>query len=285
MAGAFRGTVDFDPGPGIVSATSIAAGNAYFAKYTSNGNLIFAKPFDLLQGAITTQFDKQLAITSDTDNNIYLAGKFTNTVDLDPGPLTQNFTSTGIYSLFFAKYNSNGDYLFAKQLRGINALSNSQNTLSDLEVDNQQRIFLCANIGSYIDFDPGAATLQLGVQSQYQTNIAVAGYDSSGNVRFAKQCGYIGSGTSQGEHHVLEMALDSNSNIYMVGTYDMGGANFFGKTLLTWGSTGGWTGFDSFFTITDSSGNELLVKVIWSWTIRLFYMFSLIKTQSLSCQV
>ncbi len=260
VAGAFRGTVDFDPGSGVVSATSVNAGNAFFAKYSSGGALIFTKPFDLLQGVITGNIDKQIAITTDLNNNIYLAGKFTNTVDLDPGPLTQNFNSPGIYSLFFAKYNNNGDYLFAKQLPGISSLSNSQNTIADLAVDQQQRIFLCANIGSYIDFDPGTSTTQLGIQSQFNTNIAVAGYDSAGNFRFAKQCGYTGNNTSVGDHRVNEMELDSASNIYMVGTYDMGGANFFGKTLLTWGSSGGWTGYDSFFTITDSSGNELMVK-------------------------
>ena len=260
VAGAFRGTVDFDPGPGVVSATSITAGNAYFAKYSTSGNLIFAKPFDLLEGAFTGYADKQLALTTDANNNIYLAGKFRNTVDLDPGPAVQTFTSTSHYAFFFAKYDNNGNYVFAKQLQGSNIYSNAYNAINSIEVDQQKRIYISGNIASAFDFNTGTATLTLGNNKEWETNVFIASYDSAGNMRFAKECGETGTGTSYGRHRVNDMTIDGLSNIYMVGTYDMGGAGFFGKTLLTWGSTGGWSGYDSFFTITDSSGNPLVVK-------------------------
>jgi hypothetical protein len=260
VAGAFRGTVDFDPGAGVVAATSITAGNAFFAKYSNNGTLLFAKPFDLLEGANVFYLDEQLSITTDLSNNIYLAGKFRNTVDLDPGPQVQSFTSSSHYAFFFAKYTNNGDFEFAKQLQGTNIYSNAYNAINGIEVDQQERIFICGNMGSTFDFDPGPTTFSLQINAQFETNIFLAGYDSTGNLRFAKQCGRTGTVSNFGRHRVNGMSIDNNSRIYIVGTYDQGGADFFGKILYTWGTSGGWSGYDSFFAITDSSGNALLIK-------------------------
>ncbi len=43
VTGWFRGTVDFDPGPGIYNLTALSLSDAFVFKLNSNGNLVWAK--------------------------------------------------------------------------------------------------------------------------------------------------------------------------------------------------------------------------------------------------
>src|SRR5262249_43193299 len=78
VAGSFRGTVDFDKGPGVWSMTSGGFEDAFLAKYTPTGALAWARRFGGGSGTGV------LGIALDGFGNIYLTGAFSVTVDFDP---------------------------------------------------------------------------------------------------------------------------------------------------------------------------------------------------------
>lgn len=93
---------DFDPGPGIVNV----APGVFMAKYTSTGALVWAESF-------AAKSVKDIAL--DASNNIYIVGDYSSTTDFDPGPAVSNRTlgTTSTTGAFIAKYDANGNYIWA----------------------------------------------------------------------------------------------------------------------------------------------------------------------------
>ena len=54
----------------------------------------------------------------DASNNMYYIGNFYNTADFDPSTNQANLTSIGTYEAFIAKYDAQGNYLWAKKIGG-----------------------------------------------------------------------------------------------------------------------------------------------------------------------
>lgn len=97
ITGAFVGTVDFDPGPGINELTGLSSNEIFLQKLDNNGNLIWAESFP------GNGNDFGNAVTTDNDNNIYLCGSFSNTVDFNPGTGSLVLASNGGYFDFFVQ--------------------------------------------------------------------------------------------------------------------------------------------------------------------------------------
>ncbi len=131
--GLFRGTVDFDPGVGILSLTSgnfINGGDAYFAKYTSAGALIWVKT--LTTGST---FSSATAMTVDDQGDIYVGGSmFGGSLDLDPNAGTF-FTATNS-SVWTAKYTANGDFVWGY---GTGTTANPA-AITDMFINAQDRL-------------------------------------------------------------------------------------------------------------------------------------------------
>ena len=90
--GWFRGTADFDPGPGVVNGTS--AGNGlYILKLDAQGNFGWV---DIVTSGVSNAHVSGNSLTNDAAGNIYVTGNFSGTVDFDPGPGVANVTGTGI---------------------------------------------------------------------------------------------------------------------------------------------------------------------------------------------
>lgn len=114
VTGAFEGTVDADPGPGIFNLTSAGQNDTYFSKFNTSGNFIWAKPI----GASSYDEGRKLAVNPATGGDVYITGFFMGTADFDPGAGTFNLTSAGDYDIYLARYSSAGNFIWAKRLGG-----------------------------------------------------------------------------------------------------------------------------------------------------------------------
>lgn len=121
VAGFFAGTVDFDPAgnlPGNADVlTAQGVGDAFVAKYASNGRLAWARR---MGGSVDTRSgysDRANSVAVDAAGNVYAAGYFQGTADF--GPLSR--TSAGGMDAYVVKLSSAGAVQWATRWGGANA--------------------------------------------------------------------------------------------------------------------------------------------------------------------
>jgi hypothetical protein len=235
LCGSFENTVDFDPGGAVVNLSSNGNSDVFLAQYDNTGNFTWA----IRVGGSTN--DVAQALKVDASGNVVLLGYFSGTVDFDPSPTnTVNLVSPGIFlDAFIAKYNNNGEYLFAKRLGG-----NGNDVAYSLQLDAGGNIYAGGTFQGTADFDPGPGTSNL--FSAGGTDVFLAKYDDNGNYLWAK--GFGGSG----DERCNALALDGAGNEYMSG-YFSGTADFDpGPATMNLVSAGN---YDVFLLKCDNDGN------------------------------
>lgn len=111
---------DFNPyGTNPVPATSTGQANCFFAKYDAEGNCEWAKSLEsLVPPSFGIGIVTGTGIAVDASHNVYLVGFFKDSVDFDPGSGLVKLKSEGGIDCFLAKYDANGDFVWAKHFGG-----------------------------------------------------------------------------------------------------------------------------------------------------------------------
>lgn len=142
LSGWFIGRMDFDMGPDSTFITSNGGLDGFISKMDVSGNLIWAKN---IGGAST-----DLATTLDIDalNNIYVSGRFSGTVDFNPGSGIYNLSSS--CGMFVLKLDSSQVFQWAVTTQG----SGCVNSYS-VAVDENSNVYTAGGFGLVVDFNPG----------------------------------------------------------------------------------------------------------------------------------
>jgi hypothetical protein len=80
-------------------------------------------------------------------------------VDFDPGPDTFNLASFGTNDIFIAKFDSSGNFVWAKQMGGSSTFSSNRAMSS--AVDALGNVYTTGNFEGTADFDPGPRTFNI----------------------------------------------------------------------------------------------------------------------------
>ncbi len=226
VTGYFNDSVTF----GTITLTSISGTDIFVAKLDSNGNWLWANQ------AGGTSIDEGYSITVDASGNSYITGYFYSS-SITFGTITLSNSNSVYADIFVAKLDSNGNWLWAKQVGGT-----GEDEGNSIAVDSNGNSYVTGYFFSRsITFDTTALT-----NSGYD-DIFVAKLDSSGNWLWAKQAGGIGADVGNG------IAIDANGNSYVTGYFEYSAT--FGATTLT--SIGG---YDIFVAKLDSNGNWVWAK-------------------------
>lgn len=100
VAGSFYGTCDFLYGPGSYNLTALGSSEAYAAKFTHDGTLVWAKA---LEGLGSSSFS---SIAVDGLGNLYATGGFAGDIDFDPGIGTAGATAVGLRDSLIVKLSA-----------------------------------------------------------------------------------------------------------------------------------------------------------------------------------
>jgi hypothetical protein len=183
-----------------------------------------------------TSDDYSFSVAMDASGNTYVAGTFvSSTITFG----TYTLTNAGICDMFVAKYDANGNVLWAKSEGGTAA----DEALS-VAVDASGNIYMAGYFESpTITF--GSYTLINTTTGSNLGDISLTKYDANGNVLWAKS-----AGGTQGDI-AYSIAVDASGNTYMTG--------YFYSPILTIGSyTLTNAGIDdAFLAKYDANGNVL----------------------------
>lgn len=133
LVGHFSDSVDFDPGIGTSYLGD--SGNimdVFILKLDSNGDFIWVNQM----GSLNSE-ERSEGIAVDLMGNLYIIGRFYGTTDFDPGPDTNYVSASGLGDMFVEKFDSNGNFIWSKQLLGpgyVGGHSIVVDTLGDLYI-------------------------------------------------------------------------------------------------------------------------------------------------------
>lgn len=183
-----------------------------------------------------TDFDDGNSITADDNGNVYVTGYFQSpTITFG----TTTLTNTGSFDIFIAKYDPNGNVLWAKSAGG-----SADDVGQGITTDSDGNVLITGYFYSpSITFE----TTTLTNASMGANDIFVVKYDTDGNVLWAKKEGgtYYDFGKS--------ISTDANGNVFVTGNFS---SDFMtvGNDTLTNNSMFGW---DIFILKYDANGNVL----------------------------
>ena len=87
----------------------------------------------------------------DALGNIYSLGTFEGTADFDPNAAVSNITSSGFYDVFISKLDNSGNFIWAKNLNGID-----YEDAFAINTDINGCVVFSGCFSSTVDFNPGA---------------------------------------------------------------------------------------------------------------------------------
>lgn len=201
VTGDFRGTASL-PDQNL-TITSNGSDDVYLAKYAENSDLIWIKTFG------GENVDTGRSVHIDGNGDIYVTGVYEGTVDFDPSENNYFLTSlTDNTSIFVSKYDSNGNFIWAKSLNNPIATYNEYG----LNTDSQNYVYLSGYFEGEVDFDPGSETHIL------QSNGNRAGYvlklSPTGDFVWVLHL----DGDNESSSNVRSIIFDSLGNIISTGT-------------------------------------------------------------------
>ncbi len=149
--------------------------------------------------------DKGYAVATDGSGNVYVTGWFEGTVDFDPDGDGDPHTSNGIYDVFLSKFDSSGNFEWARTWGG----SNWDEGLG-VAIDDSGNVYITGYYCYTVDFNPDGGDPHT---SNGWTDGFLSKFNSSGNFEWARSWG--GSNRDPGNG----VATDDSGNIYVTGYF------------------------------------------------------------------
>jgi hypothetical protein len=203
--GFFSGSKDFDPGPGVFQMTAAASFDIFILKLDADRNFVWARRIG------STGNQRAYAIAVDAQDNVYITGDYSGTVDFDPGPGEFIMASSGAgdTETFVMKLNSNGDLIWAVQIAGP-----GQDQGYAIAVDGAGNVYTTGKFQGTTDFDPGPGVFELsaGPVNFGPYDLFISKLDANGEFLWAMQGGGSdGFGTG--------LAIDPAGNLFVTGGF------------------------------------------------------------------
>ena len=232
VVGEFYETVDFDPGNGVQEQISNGKDDIFLSSFDTSGNLRWVKTWG------GTKYEDCRAVTVDGSGNIYIAGGFRDIVDFDPGPGTDEHTSTiGAFDIFLSKFDTEGNYQWVRTW--------GPGEGQQVAVDGSGNVYLTGRYYLTVDFDPGSGVDEH--TSNGHSDIFISKFDALGNYIWARTWGseYLNElGTG--------IAVEDSGNVFVTGYYQLT-VDFDPGNGIENQTSNGYS--DIFLSIFDSMGN------------------------------
>ena len=206
--------------------------------------VIFAQDFGWANRAGGNDADDIFDMVTDVDGNIYTTGYFKNTAHFGEGGNQVSLTSAGGADIFFAKYNSSGELIWAKRAGG----STGFDWGNEIILDSQNNFIITGYFDTQASFGEGGSTVTLNAPGD-DRDIFVCKYNNSAELIWAFNEGGINDDSGSG------LSLDDEGNIYLIGNFKGSAIFDAGGNSVTLNAAGGSEDQDGFIAKYTHDGN------------------------------
>jgi hypothetical protein len=198
VAGHFNDTMYFNQNPTnyVVSSGDF---DAYVAKLTSDGNLIWMKRFGG-KGA-----DQAHCVKVNSTGYIYVTGVFIDSADFRPSNQAEWLVSKGVSNGYVLKLNAMGNLVWVNHLASNNTLYSRT-----LALDNNEDIFVGGHFSVEADFDRAVNT---NITKTTQNSFYLLKLNPLGQFDWVTHCATSEYGS------ITDIAFSNKNEIYATGTF------------------------------------------------------------------
>jgi len=212
--GYFQDNLDFDPSAAEYILSAEAVSDIYVFKIDVDGNFVWAKQFTT--GPSGNGYNRGNAIAVNATGDIVVGGDFGNgsysIIDFDLSSGTSNLESFG-YNAFLLKLNTNGEFIWVKQISNFDGCSSGINSL---KIDNGNNIICSGIFNETQDFDPGNGTLNLiAGTNNILFDAFVMKVFPDGTLNWAQHVGKANNNDS--EIQTFDLDINTSGEIYCAG--------------------------------------------------------------------
>ncbi len=200
VTGFFQGSADFDPGAGISMLTSAGDNDVFVQKLDAAGSLLWARRI----GGATVDEGKGIAL--DAAGNVYVTGRFSGTVDFDPGSTTAMAVSVGFADVFILKLDVNGNFVWFRQM---GAAGSDEGTALTVDASG---VYTIGYFQGTMDIDPTAGS-ELVVSTMGTFDIFIQRLDDNGDYVWGKRFG------ADGLDYGFGITVGLNGHVFATGCY------------------------------------------------------------------
>ncbi|MFN8713218.1 MAG: hypothetical protein ACK5Z2_10240 [Bacteroidota bacterium] len=220
----FTDSVDVDPSAQQNFIRSAGGTDIFICKYSSAGSLIWGKSI-----GGPTLFETISEVKIDNQNNIYLFGKFADSIDTDPSQATSflRATSPSLTNIFIVKLDSDGNQIYAKTL---GSTTNNLNTVRASVFGNE--VYVGGEFSGSFDVNPGIGSQIL--SSVGSSDIFLLKLNQSGNYCWSRQWGSTGFEVAQQLYGDTSLGLSfciKSATSYNADPLNLVQANTFASTI------------------------------------------------------
>jgi hypothetical protein len=183
----------------------------------------------------------------DSKGNIYMVGHFSSILDFDPGVGVANLSASGITDIFISKFDSAGNFIWAKKFTG----SFSEDA-SGFIIDKNDNLVITGYFSGGVDFDPSGTSFILNTGNINMQNAFITKLDINGIFIWAKKI------ASSIIIFPNDITVDKSNNVIITGGF-IGEADLDPNTGIS-----SFTSLseDLFIVKLDSIGNYVWAKVM-----------------------
>ncbi len=225
LAGSFERRCDFDPGSGTKLFEPDGRGDAFVAKYTRRGELIFVSQFGG-DSARPSEIDAANGVVVDSNDNIYVGGTFASDADFDPRAGKANrfiLKSSDSTDAFTMKLNADGTLAWARAQGG-----KKSDGVRDVTLAPNGGVYSVGYFEDEADLDSSDARQifqardEKGGSTPYATDLFLNRFDADGNQQWVKPI------AGDGFELIANANTDASGNLVLAGSF-FGSADFDGS--------------------------------------------------------
>lgn len=145
-------------------------------------------------------------------DDLFLAGNFSGSLDLDPNGNSSNVVSTpltSISNLFFARYDDSGESVY-----GLHVWSKADLGFGGFALDAANGVYLAGDFADSVDLNPGSGLAIYLPSSANARDAFFVKYNHQGVYQWARRL------RSTNATNIRSMALGPNGNIILAGTFN-----------------------------------------------------------------
>jgi hypothetical protein len=176
IAGAFKGTVNFNSAGVYNLNVASPTFNSFLWKLDANGNFVWAK-------ALASSEDNQIEdIRIDKNNRIICCGTYLGTTDFDPSTSVNNLiTSNSSGTAFLWKLSADANFIWVKEINSIGNVA-----VQNILVDVNNNYILNGGCEDSLDLDVGIGEYKVGPKNITSYINFIVKIDSNANFTWAK---------------------------------------------------------------------------------------------------